>query len=76
MDWEEVGLSEFLTEYPSMKIVPDKSENLVIEGTLPFRAVVKDSLEIEDSYVIWMLFPWNFPKAAPQVKKLQRKFQG
>ena len=69
----EIGMKEFLKDYPGMSLVPSRGSSLVLKGVFSFSAMPKGKLNIADSYQIQITIPDEFPHAIPTVTETVRK---
>lgn len=70
---QNIGLSQFLKDYPEMQIVPARTKNLVLRGTFTFTGKTEDGPEISDRFELEITVPSEFPFLLPTVKEIAKK---
>lgn len=65
---EKIGLREFLKTYPYMSVRPQAdSTQIILEGKFEFAAKTEPHPQIQDSYLLRIQVPLNFPRELPKV---------
>ncbi len=64
---KDIGLNEFLKEYPSMAIRPSAAASLRIKGTFRFSADHPSRGTVTDSFSLEIVVPASFPRDLPVV---------
>src|SRR5690554_4559133 len=73
VSWDGIGLEEFLSETPSMRLTGMNDEELVLEGTYEINAIVDGWNHIHDSFALKMVVNRRYPRVIPKVYETEGK---
>jgi len=68
-----IGLNQFLDDYPLMSRVVCLGSGIRLRGEFNFKAVGDDCEEVEDTYMLEIVIPDQFPRDIPTVKEIGGK---
>ena len=67
---DRIGLTQFLLDFPGMRVRPSPGRGLLLEGYFAFRADHSGGPVIEDNYTLSIRVPNRFPDGLPVVKEV------
>lgn len=67
MSEDNLGITQFLKDYPQMAIQPSPKAGLILSGQFFFTAHPNGGVSITDSYQLMIDVPTAFPKGIPKV---------
>ncbi len=70
---EHLGITNFLKDYPRMRIMDADATNITLEGSFNFTGSHKEFGVITDAYQIQIIVPYCFPHGLPEVYETDGK---
>ena len=70
---DELGIDQFLNDYPGISLWPSRSSAVVLKGSFAFQAKPVSGPTITDSYELLITVPSAFPRALPKVVETDSK---
>ena len=68
--YEQLRIPDLLDQHRGLRIVPNRTIDLVLRGQLSFQVTGPDQKVIQDSYEVEIRVPPSFPHSIPQVREI------